>query len=231
MLNTRNAQTHTIFDSCLACYEYSNLKDVRICVIYMVTQANTTFVSLWLRHWNTWIPIQHVESLVPVDLPTTTWPLQDIRLLIVVCARIHHPVILPACLHCPHCCNTIARLLGNIWPPSTSFWICHTPCIIGNKISCKGQTTTPHHTRTAAQVVEWGATRRQRSTRGGVFGPCRPAYHHTTPSLSGVLFSVGVCVCVTCWSFYNTTPHAYSCTGSVNRPTSTVPRSYRHSER
>jgi len=45
------------------------------------------------------------------------WSLQDIVLFIVACARIHLPFILPARLHCPHCCNSIARLLGNIRPP------------------------------------------------------------------------------------------------------------------
>ena len=49
------------------------------------------------------------------------WPLQDIVLLLVVWARINRIFILTARLHCPHCCNTIARLLGNMrprtWPP------------------------------------------------------------------------------------------------------------------
>ena len=43
--------------------------------------------------------------------------LQDIVVLLVVCARINRPFILPYPLHCPHCCNTIARLMGNIRPP------------------------------------------------------------------------------------------------------------------
>jgi len=30
------------------------------------------------------------------------WPLQDILLLLVVCARVNRPFILPARLHCPH---------------------------------------------------------------------------------------------------------------------------------
>ena len=45
---------------------------------------------------------------------TSTWPLQDILLLSCSCARIKHPFILPAHLHRPHWCNTIARLLGSI---------------------------------------------------------------------------------------------------------------------
>jgi len=45
------------------------------------------------------------------------WRLHDILLLLVVCARINRPFILPARLHCPHGCNTIARLWGNIRPP------------------------------------------------------------------------------------------------------------------
>jgi len=62
----------------------------------------------------------------------STWPLQDIILLLIVCARVNRPFILPARLHCPHCCNTLARLLGNIRPPSTSLWyaIHHTTLVI-----------------------------------------------------------------------------------------------------
>jgi len=60
------------------------------------------------------------------------WPLQDIVLLLVVCARVNHHYILPARLHCPHCCNTIARLLGNIRPPLDLPLVCHTPYNIGN---------------------------------------------------------------------------------------------------
>ena len=42
------------------------------------------------------------------------WPIQDIRLLVFVCARINHPFITSAHLHYPHYCNAIARLLRNI---------------------------------------------------------------------------------------------------------------------
>ena len=48
--------------------------------------------------------------------PFTYWPLQDILLLLVVCARISRSYILSARLHCPHCCNTIACLLDSILP-------------------------------------------------------------------------------------------------------------------
>jgi len=53
------------------------------------------------------------------------WPIHDILSLVCVCARINHPFIIPAHSHYPHCCNTIARLLRNVWhgPP----FICHTP--------------------------------------------------------------------------------------------------------
>jgi len=44
-------------------------------------------------------------------------PLQDIRLLLDSCARIHHPHAPPAHLHCPPWCNTIAWLLGSIRLP------------------------------------------------------------------------------------------------------------------
>jgi len=60
------------------------------------------------------------------------WPLQDILLLRVVCARINRPIIPPAHLHCPHCCNAIAQLLGNIRPPLDLPCVCHTPFNIGN---------------------------------------------------------------------------------------------------
>jgi len=46
------------------------------------------------------------------------WFLQDTGLLLYVCARINRPFFLPARLHCPHCCNTIARPLGNTQPPT-----------------------------------------------------------------------------------------------------------------
>jgi len=60
------------------------------------------------------------------------WPLQNIVLLLVACARVNRPVILPARLHCPHWCNTIARLSGNIRPPLGLPLVCHTPYQIGN---------------------------------------------------------------------------------------------------
>jgi len=60
------------------------------------------------------------------------WPLQDILLLVVVCARINHPFILPARVHCPHCCNTIARLLGYIRPALDFPFVCHKPYNINN---------------------------------------------------------------------------------------------------
>ena len=48
--------------------------------------------------------------------------LQDILLLVFVCARINHLFITPAHLHYPHYCNTYARLLCNIRP------LPDTPC-------------------------------------------------------------------------------------------------------
>jgi len=61
------------------------------------------------------------------SLHPTCWPLQDIVLLLVVCARINRSFILPDRLHCPHGCNTIARLLGNIRPPLDLPFVCHAP--------------------------------------------------------------------------------------------------------
>jgi len=67
-------------------------------------------------------------------------PLQVILLLRVLCARINRPSIPPANLHCAHCCNTIARLLGNIPPPPSTSLVCaihHT--ILAITISCEAK--------------------------------------------------------------------------------------------
>jgi len=67
------------------------------------------------------------------------WGGIGILLFGVVRARIKPPFISLAPLHCPHCCNTIARLLLGIRPPpSTSivYAIHHTILVI--TISCKG---------------------------------------------------------------------------------------------
>jgi len=60
------------------------------------------------------------------------WPFQYNVLLIVVCARISRPFILRARLHCPDCCNTITRLLGNMRPRPDPPFVCHRPYNIGN---------------------------------------------------------------------------------------------------
>jgi len=61
-----------------------------------------------------------------------TWPLQDNILLRGFYARINRPFIPPAHLHCPHCCNTIARLVGNIRPLLDLPFVSDTPYNIGN---------------------------------------------------------------------------------------------------
>jgi len=84
-------------------------------------------------------PFRYSLPLAPVPL----WPLQDRVLLLVVCARINRPFIRPARLHCPHCCNTIARLLASIRPPTRPplvYAIHHTTLAMA--ISCKGQAAT-----------------------------------------------------------------------------------------
>jgi len=42
-------------------------------------------------------------------------------------------LLCPPRLYCPHCCNTIARLLRNIRPPRPPLLVCHTPYHISNK--------------------------------------------------------------------------------------------------
>jgi len=59
-------------------------------------------------------------------------PLQEVLLLAVVCARINRPFIPPAHLHCTHCCDTIARLLGKKRPPLDLPVVCHTQYTIGD---------------------------------------------------------------------------------------------------
>ena len=61
-----------------------------------------------------------------------SWPLQDIRSLRGYCARINHPFIPHTHLHWPHCCNTIARLLGSIAHLLDPPFVWHTPYTIGN---------------------------------------------------------------------------------------------------
>ena len=60
------------------------------------------------------------------------WPIQDMRLLVCVCARINHPLDAPAHSHYPHYCNTSARLLRNVWHPPDPPFLCHTSYNIGN---------------------------------------------------------------------------------------------------
>jgi len=93
---------------------------------YIYTQALSHGVYFW--------PYIHIPfSRQPTDrVPPPGWPLQDILLLRGFCARINHPSIAPSYLHCPHYCNTIARLLRNIRRPSDPPFVCHTKHNIGN---------------------------------------------------------------------------------------------------
>jgi len=54
------------------------------------------------------------KTLVRAAKRGADWPLQYIVLLRGFCAQINHLFIAPSHLHCPHCCNTIARKLRNI---------------------------------------------------------------------------------------------------------------------
>ena len=47
-------------------------------------------------------------------------------------ARINPPFIPPAHLQCPHCCNTIATLLGNTQPTLDLPFLWYAPYNIGN---------------------------------------------------------------------------------------------------
>jgi len=67
------------------------------------------------------------------------WPIQDIRLRRDCCARIDHPFIPPARLHCPPWCNTIARLLDSIRVPFRPRVCMLYTILLVITISCKGQ--------------------------------------------------------------------------------------------
>ena len=69
---------------------------------------------------------------------------KDCCLLSSVCARANLPFLAPPHLHCPHFCNTIARLLRNTRPPPPSttvlYAIHHTKLVLA--VACKGQSMT-----------------------------------------------------------------------------------------
>ena len=54
-------------------------------------------------------------------------------------AFVHEPVpfIARAHMHCPHYCNTIARPLRNIPPPTPLLYVIHQTTLVMS-ISCKG---------------------------------------------------------------------------------------------
>jgi len=89
MLNTRNEDKKTIFYSCLACFVNTFTLNVYMSMSYTGwTRRNTWFIFLWLRHMNTWTPIQHLgfggTDSVNGRTHTKTHPM---LLLIVVSSR------------------------------------------------------------------------------------------------------------------------------------------------
>ena len=54
-------------------------------------------------------------ALSPFLVGVLSWTLHDVRLIRGCCARINHPFISPADLHCPPCCNVkgALQLLSN----------------------------------------------------------------------------------------------------------------------
>ena len=79
------------------------------------------------------------------------------------CIAPHHP-------HCPHYCNTIARLLRNIRIPTDPTSVCIHHNILVMAISCKGQGTTGR-----ASFDEDGAA------------PASPAPQHSCGQVKGAL--------------------------------------------
>jgi len=61
MLNTQGGYSNTVFYSYLACFMNTVTLHVYISTWYIgFTRRNTVFVFLWLRHRNTWTPIEYV---------------------------------------------------------------------------------------------------------------------------------------------------------------------------
>ena len=96
----------TLFLISLFC-EYIHLEYIGIHVIYRV------HLSEYIYHILVVAPQEDVKVYSARRLLHLLWPIQDTLLLLFVCARVNHPFITPACLHYPHYCNTIARLLRN----------------------------------------------------------------------------------------------------------------------
>jgi len=70
----------------------------------------------------------------PCSLAYTRYPFT-----LKLCARVSHPCIASPPLYCPHYCNTIARSLCSVRPPTAPpivFAMHHT--ILVRTISCKG---------------------------------------------------------------------------------------------
>jgi len=67
------------------------------------------------------------------------WPLQDIRLLQSFYADEYPLLLAPPHVHCPHHCNTIARLSRNTRSPPTPlvYAMNHTKLVLA--ISCKAK--------------------------------------------------------------------------------------------
>ena len=67
-----------------------------------------------------------------------------------LCTRLNHLFIAHPHLHCPHYCNTIARLLRNRRHPPTPLWNAIQHTILMMTISCEGQarnSSSPTHRR------------------------------------------------------------------------------------
>jgi len=126
MLNTRNEETNTVFDSDLACFVNTFALNMHVSMSYTgSTRRNTVFIFLWLRYRNTSIPIQHV-GLVQFSL---------YKILFHFKALLWESIILvlpPPHLQSLPYCNTIAPPLRNMRPPSDPPFIHHAPYKIGN---------------------------------------------------------------------------------------------------
>jgi len=157
MLNTRRKEPNTVFYSYLACFMNTFILNMYVLLSSTGwTRRNTSFVFLWLRPRNTWLPIQHVGWRYTSKHTSYVlyWPLQEIRFswvfcarvkssvrfFIGVCARVSHPCIAPPPkLYCPHYCNTIARPLCNVRLPPVPPFVCHTLNNISNDNIVQGQ--------------------------------------------------------------------------------------------
>ena len=103
-----------------------------VCVSVCVRACMYVCVRAGLRAWVCVCVFAYVFVSMCVHACWRSFGIYNIFFSFFLSARINHPFITPAQCHYPHYCNTIARLVRNVWPPPDPLLTCHTPYSIGN---------------------------------------------------------------------------------------------------